>query len=197
MKPYSPSCDENKEPVLAVLREVFSVAKHVLEIGSGTGQHAVFFAGQLPHLVWQASDVTEHLAGIQLWLEEAVLPNTPLPLELDVTSERWPSTEIDAIFSANTAHIMAWPQVESMFAGIGRSLRPGGVLALYGPFNYNGSYTSESNARFDSWLKARDPLSGVRDFELLEALAETHGLQLQQDYAMPANNRTLVWRKTG
>ena len=180
-----------------MLREVFSVAKHVLEIGSGTGQHAVFFAGQLPHLVWQASDVTEHLAGIQLWLEEAVLPNTPLPLELDVTSERWPSTEIDAIFSANTAHIMAWPQVESMFAGIGRSLRPGGVLALYGPFNYNGSYTSESNARFDSWLKARDPLSGVRDFELLEALAETHGLQLQQDYAMPANNRTLVWRKTG
>jgi len=195
MKPYSPSCDENKQPILAVLREVFAAARHVLEIGSGTGQHAVFFAENLPHLVWQSSDVVEHLAGIRLWLVEAALPNTPAPLVLDVGHEAWPVTETDAIFSANTTHIMAWPQVEQMFVGLGRVLRPGGVFALYGPFNYNGNYTSDSNAHFDRWLQARDPLSGVRDFETLDALAQRQELRLLEDYEMPANNRTLVWRK--
>ncbi|MDP1708075.1 MAG: DUF938 domain-containing protein [Gammaproteobacteria bacterium] len=197
MKPYSPSCDENRQPILAVLREVFTAAGHVLEIGSGTGQHAVFFADRLPHLVWQASDRAEHLAGMRLWLEEAALHNTPVPLELDVASAHWPAMETDAVFSANTAHIMAWPQVERMFAGIGTILKPGGVFALYGPFNYNGNYTSESNTRFDQWLKARDPLSGVRDFEMLNMLAQRQRLQLFRDYPMPANNRTLVWRKEG
>jgi SAM-dependent methyltransferase len=195
MKPYSPSCDENKQPILAVLREVFAAARHVLEIGSGTGQHAVFFAENLPHLVWQSSDVVEHWAGIRLWLVEAALPNTPAPLVLDVGHEAWPVTETDAIFSANTTHIMAWPQVEQMFVGLGRVLRPGGVFALYGPFNYNGNYTSDSNAHFDRWLQARDPLSGVRDFETLDALAQRQELRLLEDYEMPANNRTLVWRK--
>ena len=195
MKPYSQSCDDNKAPILAVLCEVFADTDTVLEIGSGTGQHAVYFAKHLPHLVWQASDVVENLAGIRMWLDEAALPNVLSPMMLDAADERWPIAKADAVFSANTAHIMAWSQVEQMFAGIGDVLRVNGVLALYGPFNYGGAYTSESNARFDAWLKARDPLSGVRDFEALNALALAQGMSLLKDYAMPANNRTLVWRK--
>ena len=195
MKPYAQSCDDNKDPILTVLREVFAEAGAVLEMGSGTGQHAVYFAKHLPHLVWQASDVAGNLAGIQMWLDEAALPNLLPPMLLDVADERWPISRVDAIFSANTAHIMAWPQVVRMFAGIGDVLRVNGVFALYGPFNYGGAYTSESNARFDAWLKARDPLSGVRDFEALDALAQAQGMSLLKDYAMPANNRTLVWRK--
>ncbi|MDO9371238.1 MAG: DUF938 domain-containing protein [Gammaproteobacteria bacterium] len=196
MKPYSQSCDDNQDPILAVLREVFVEAGKVLEIGSGTGQHAVYFAKHLPHLVWQASDVAENLAGIRMWLDEAALVGVLPPMLLDVADERWPISPVDAVFSANTAHIMAWPQVERMFAGIGDVLRANGVFALYGPFNYGGAYTSESNARFDAWLKARDPLSGVRDFEALDALAQAQGMSLLKDYAMPANNRTLVWRKS-
>jgi hypothetical protein len=160
--------------------------KRVLEIGSGTGQHAAYFAAQLPHLVWQASDVAEHLPGIREWIAE------PAPIELDVDKE-WPVVEADAVFSANTCHIMSWPQVQRMFDGIGKipSLR---TLCLYGPFSYSGSHTSESNARFDAMLRGRDPASGIRDFEAIDALAGTAGLVLQEDNAMPANNRLLVWR---
>jgi SAM-dependent methyltransferase len=117
------------------------------------------------------------------------------PFALHVCKDAWPTARYDAVFSANTAHIMSWPEVECFFAGVGQALDAGGVLCLYGPFNYNRHYTSESNARFDQRLKQRDPLSGVRDFEALQALAGKAGLQLKEDYAMPANNRTLVWSK--
>jgi cyclopropane fatty-acyl-phospholipid synthase-like methyltransferase len=196
MKPYSQSSEENKEPILDVLREVFAARCRVLEIGSGTGQHAVFFARQLPHLVWQPSELAENLAGIRAWLTEAGLPNVAEPLLLDIERQPWPDSAADAVFSANTVHIVSWPQVEALFAGIGALLPAGGVFALYGPFNYDGRFTSDSNARFDQWLKARDPLSGVRDFEALDALARAAGMTLAGDYAMPANNRTLVWHKT-
>ena len=194
-KPFAESCVENRAPILAVLREVFADRSHVLEIGSGTGQHAVYFAPELPHLTWQTADVPQHHAGIRLWLAEAALPNVLLPLELDANRTEWHSGRYDAVFSANTLHIMSWPEVERLFAGIGAVLESGGVLAIYGPFNINGAFTSESNARFDAWLKARDPASGVRDFEAVDALARAQGLVLQQDVAMPANNRTLVWRR--
>jgi cyclopropane fatty-acyl-phospholipid synthase-like methyltransferase len=194
-KPFAESCAENRAPILAVLREVFADRSHVLEIGSGTGQHAVYFAPELPHLTWQTADVPQHHAGIRLWLAEAALPNVLLPLELDVNRTEWHGGRYDAVFSANTLHIMSWPEVERLFAGIGAVLESGGVLAIYGPFNFNGAFTSESNARFDAWLKARDPASGVRDFEAVDALARAQGLVLQQDVAMPANNRTLVWRR--
>jgi cyclopropane fatty-acyl-phospholipid synthase-like methyltransferase len=174
---------------------VFADRRHVLEIGSGTGQHAVYFAPELPHLVWQTADVPQHHAGIRLWLEEAALPNVLPPLALEVNDTSWHSGRYDAVFSANTLHIMSWPEVAKFFAGVGKVLGAGGVLAVYGPFNYNGAFTSESNARFDVWLKARDPASGVRDFEAVDALARAQGLVLQQDIAMPANNRTLVWRR--
>lgn len=195
MKPYAESCEQNRDPILAVLREVFAKRRRVLEIASGTGQHAVYFGEALPHLTWQTSELPHHHAGIQAWLEDAGLPNVLPPLAIDVNDPAWPVEPVDAIFNANTVHIIGWPAVERMFAGIGRVLAVGGVLCLYGPFNYGGAFTSESNARFDAWLKARDPLSGVRDFEAIDRLAAAQGLVLLRDIAMPANNRTLVWRK--
>ncbi len=194
-KPFSESCVQNREPILAILREVFADRRNVLEIGSGTGQHAVYFGAELPHLRWQTADVPQNHAGIRLWLAEAGLANVLPPLALDVNRTDWRGGRYDAVFSANTLHIMGWPEVEKFFDGVGEVLEPGGVLAVYGPFNYNGAFTSESNARFDAWLKARDPASGVRDFEAVDALARAQGLLLQRDVAMPANNRTLVWRR--
>ena len=188
MKPYSEASERNRAPILAILKRVFADRRRVLEIGSGTGQHAAYFAPELPHLVWQASDVAQNLPGIREWV------SAPTPIELDVDGT-WPKLEPDAVFSANTCHIMAWPQVEKFFAGVGRILRPGGVFALYGPFNYNGKFTSESNARFDAMLRRNDPASGLRDFEKISALAEAAGMTLLEDNAMPANNRLLVFRK--
>ena len=194
-KPFSESCVQNRAPILAVLRELFADRRHVLEIGSGTGQHAVYFAPELPHLVWQTADVPHHHAGIRAWLADAALPNVLPPLALDANDTAWHGGRYDAVFSANTLHIMSWPEVALFFAGVGEVLEPGGVLAVYGPFNYKGVFTSESNARFDAWLKARDPASGVRDFEAVDTLARARGLVLLQDLAMPANNRMLVWRR--
>jgi cyclopropane fatty-acyl-phospholipid synthase-like methyltransferase len=194
-KPYSESCDRNRDPILSVIKPLLREHQAVLEIGSGTGQHAVYFAGQMPWLTWVASDRQENLDGIRQWLAEAGLANTAGPLLLDVTQAEWATPEIDAVFSANAVHIMHWDEVVSMFDGIGRLLPGGGRLMLYGPFNYHGEYSSDSNARFDDWLKARDPESGIRDFEAVDALAQKAGLVLEQDYEMPANNRILCWRK--
>lgn len=196
MKEYSEACDENKAPILAILRTEFAACHDILEIGSGTGQHAVYFARHLPHLEWQPSDVESSHASINAWREAAGLDNVRPPLGLDVTRADWPDTTYDGLFSANTAHIMNWPAVRAMFTGIGRILRPGGIFCLYGPFNYRGQFTSDSNARFDRWLKARDPESGVRDFEALDALAGDNGMHLKADYEMPVNNRLLVWRRS-
>ena len=195
MKPYAESCDINKEPILAVLRDVFADRHHVLELASGTGQHAVHFGLALPHLIWQTSELAENHAGIQAWLDEAQLPNVLSPAHIDANDEHWPVGTYDAIFNANTVHILSWPEVEKFFTGIGRVLESGGILCLYGPFNYNGKFTSDSNARFDVWLKNRNPLSGVRDFEALNALAEAQGMSLLKDIEMPINNRTLVWKR--
>lgn len=194
-RPYSEACEENKAPILGVLRQELADCASVLEIGSGTGQHAVFFAAELGHLEWHTSDMREHHAGIRAWLEAAPRSNLHPPLALDVLHDPWPQRRFDAVFSANTAHIMSWPAVEAMFRGVGRVLEPGGVFCLYGPFSYAGGHTAESNARFDAWLRARDPASGVRDFEALNALAVASGLRLSADHEMPVNNRILVWRR--
>jgi cyclopropane fatty-acyl-phospholipid synthase-like methyltransferase len=195
MKPYSESCEQNSEPILKVLQTHLSDRKKVLEIGSGTGQHAIYFASQLPHLVWLTSDLSSTHAGINAWLDEVNLPNIQRPLDLDVTLKEWPTTDIDAVFSANTAHIISWPAVVTMFAGVDRVLKHGGIFCLYGPFNYEGEYTSDSNARFDLWLKSRDPNSAIRHFEAVNQLANSHGMTLLNDHQMPANNRILVWQK--
>jgi SAM-dependent methyltransferase len=188
MRSSSEACERNRAPILAVLKRVFADRRRVLEIGSGTGQHAAYFAPELPHLAWQASDVAAHLPGIREWVSE------PPPIELDV-DKPFPAVAADAAFSANTCHIMSWPQVERMFAGVGALLPAGGVFALYGPFNYGGRPTSESNARFDAMLRGRDPMSGIRDAEAIVALARRDGLALAEDNAMPANNRLLVLRR--
>jgi SAM-dependent methyltransferase len=191
MKPYAEACERNRAPILAVLKRIFRDRRAVLEIGSGTGQHAAYFAPELPHLVWQASDVADYLDGIRAWVGNGVPP-----IELDV-DKPWPTIEADAVFSANTAHIMSWPQVERMFEGAARILAVGGVFALYGPFRYGGRPTSESNARFDAMLRAADPASGVRDFEHIQALAARCGLAFLEDNTLPANNRLLVFKKKG
>lgn len=194
-KPYSEACEQNKEPILAVLREVFSQPGLIVEIGAGTGQHAVHFARALPHLYWQPTDLAENLPGIELWLAEANLPNLLPPLELEVCRHPWPLIRAAGVFSANTTHIMAWSAVECLFQGVGQILEPGGAFCLYGPFNYGGHYTSASNAEFDHWLRSWNPDGGLRDFEALDRLATVNGLRLQRDYPMPANNRTLVWAR--
>jgi Protein of unknown function (DUF938) len=195
MKPYSESCEQNQAQILEVLREEFAENENVLEIASGTGQHAVFFGRALPHLNWQTSELMHNHAGIQAWLDEAQLANVRSPVTVDVFAPDWPIDQVDAVFNANTVHIVSWPGVEQMFAGIGRVLGTGGKVCIYGAFNYGGKFTSESNERFDAWLKSRDPVSGVRDFEAVNLLAEAQGLRLLKDVSMPGNNRTLVWQR--
>jgi hypothetical protein len=181
--PYSAACERNKGAILERLVTLLAHPARVLEIGAGTGQHAAYFAPELPHLVWQASDVRANLPGIREWGIE--------PIELDVDGA-WPRIDADAVFSANTTHIMSWLQVERMFEEIGR-IASVKLLCLYGPFNYGGKHTSESNARFDAMLRARDPASGLRDSEAIVALAAREGFALLEDNAMPANNRLLVF----
>lgn len=188
-----------------MLRPALAQSRHVLEIGSGTGQHAVYFAPALPHLLWQASDRAEWLPGLRARIARDSAGGLPAPIELDVTSSPWrvPANDsippVDAVFSANTLHIMAWHAVQAFFDGVGRLFAAAGpptrcVLAVYGPFRYRGEFTTPSNAAFDASLRARDPASGIRDFEAVDALARAAGLTLAADHAMPANNQLLVWR---
>lgn len=195
MKPFSEACEQNKLPILEVLRRYIDSQTNLLEIGSGTGQHAVFFAQQFPQLQWHASDIAAHLPGIQLWVDEFSGNNLHGPYLLDVNQVDWPIQQIDAVFSANTTHIMHWPDVESLFVGVGRILNPDGYFLLYGPFSYEGKHTSQSNADFDQFLQRRDPGSGIRDVRDLQKLAGNNALSLIEDIAMPVNNRVLVWQK--
>lgn len=194
-KPYSEACERNRDPILEVLRSAFADARSVVEIGSGTGQHAVYFAAALTHLVWQTADLPVQHAGIMAWIAESGLKNVRAPLALDLTHPDWPVGPVDAAFTANTLHIVSWTSVRSMFVGVARTLRPGGAFCVYGPFNYAGRFTSDSNARFDAMLRTRDPDSGIRNFEDVCTLADGVGLRFEADHPMPANNRTLVWRK--
>lgn len=196
-KPFSPSCERNREPILAVLRDVFADRQHVLEIGSGTGQHAVFFAAAMSHLDWQPSERSEYLGGVQSWLDEAALANTRSPIELDVGQDDWPTTKFDAIFTANTLHIMAWAEVERLFARLPEIMSEDCVLAVYGPFNIDGQYTSESNAAFDGWLLERGAHMAIRDLANVDALAAVAGLERIALHAMPANNFCVIWKRRG
>lgn len=193
-RPFSQACENNQGPILEVIRPAFSSVERVLEIGTGTGQHAVYFASSMPDIFWQTSDRLENHRAIQSWLDWADLPNVGPPLELDV-NERWSLLPVPAVFSANTLHIMSWSEVELFFKQLAEVLLPGGVCCLYGPFNYQGRYSSDSNARFDVWLKSQSADSAIRDFEKVDALAIQAGLELQGDTAMPANNRLLHWQK--
>jgi predicted O-methyltransferase YrrM len=193
-KPFSAACERNKAPILQVLRPLYAGVTHVLEVGSGTGQHAVHFAAAMPHLRWQCSDVSAHLPGMRLWLDEAALPNLPPPLALDV-SQRLQSGPYDAVFTANTLHIMGWSEVQRLFEGLATRLSNGGLFTAYGPFNLGGRFTSEGNARFDAELRQADPRRGLRDLEAVDALARAAGLQRLADVPMPAHNSCVSWRR--
>lgn len=192
-RPFSQACENNKDAILAVLTRYFNDVDFVLEIGSGTGQHAAYFSGSLPHLRWQPADRAEYLTGINQWRHWAQQDNLLAPLELDV-NKPWPINQAPAIFSANTVHIMSWSEVEKLFSAVKNVLEANGIFCLYGPFNYGGRFSSESNAQFDRWLKTRDSLSGIRDFEAIDKMANHAGLSLLADCPMPANNRCIVWQ---
>jgi cyclopropane fatty-acyl-phospholipid synthase-like methyltransferase len=196
-RPHAPATARNRDPILAVLREHFAGARRVLEIGSGTGEHAVHFAAALPDFDWQPSDLPARHAGIRAWIAASGLANVRPPLALDLSDPAsWPPGPFDAVFSANVLHIVGWPLVEALFAALPRVLAPGAVVVVYGPFNIGGRFTSDSNAAFDASLRAGDPDSGIRDREAVQALAEGAGLAFVADISMPANNRCLVWRRT-
>lgn len=192
--PFSQACENNKGSILAILKSAFAPCKQVLEIGSGTGQHAVYFAQNLPHLQWHPSDKDVESSGIRLRVKPVA--NLLLPIEFDVSESPWPHSEIDAVFSANTAHIMPWHITLLMLNRVAQTLPIDGVFVLYGPFNYNGRYSSPSNAEFDQWLASRDSQQGIRDIESVSGALESKGMYLVKDHAMPANNRLLVWKKS-
>ena len=194
-KPFSQACENNKDPILSVLKRVFHSPCEVLEIGSGTGQHAVYFAEHLPHVTWQPSDQVVHLPGIDLWINEAKLKNIKAPLALDINQKPWPVSGIDTVFTANTLHILSWESVQVFIESLGEVMCPGAIFCCYGPFNVGGAYTSESNARFDVWLKEQNPLSAIRDLEAVKSLAGDAGIKLKEDIEMPENNKLLIWEK--
>ncbi len=196
MLAFSEACERNKQPILEKLKAIFVEPAHVLEVGSGTGQHAVFFAEHMPHLQWHCSDLAGNLEDINARLEEAELDNISAAVELDVERLPW-GQSVDAVYSANTLHIMSWDAVQAFFTGVGSVLSgTNAFLCVYGPFRYNNAYTSDSNANFDVWLKQRDKRSGIRDFEAVDALAKEQSLQLIADHKMPANNQLLVWQRS-
>jgi cyclopropane fatty-acyl-phospholipid synthase-like methyltransferase len=195
MLPFSAACERNKDPILEVLRVRFADRAQVLEIGSGTGQHAVYFARALTHLSWHPTEQLTYLADLAERVKAEGSPNLRAATLLDVRQAVWPVRSVDAIFTANTLHIMSWPEVIALFAGIGSVLAPGGALGIYGPFRYAGRYTSDSNQEFDRMLQDRDPQSGLRDIQDINSLAEQYGLRLDADHDLPANNRLLVFTK--
>jgi len=194
MLTHSEASERNKGPILEVLREAFADCTHVLEIGSGSGQHAVHFALAMPGLVWQPSELPDAMPALRKRIFNEGPSNLRAPVVIDVTAPPWDVRRVDGIFTANTLHIMHWPQVEAFFTGLPAVAKSGAVLAIYGPFSYGGKHTSGSNASFDAMLRARDPGSGIRDFEAVDALAREAGFMLVRDHPMPANNRTLVWK---
>lgn len=195
LKNFQESCEKNKDPILERLTVELANSTTVLEIGSGSGQHAFYFGEHLPHLHWQTTELHALVADLRDNLQTRSLPNLPHPIALDVSLHPWPTEPASAIFSANTLHIMAWNRVEDFFEGVGHTLQTNGRLCIYGPFRYHDDYTSESNAKFDQWLKDRDSRSGIRDFEDVDLLARRQGLEMRVDHQMPSNNQLIVWQK--
>ncbi|HKJ04029.1 MAG TPA: DUF938 domain-containing protein [Geopsychrobacteraceae bacterium] len=195
LKNFNISCEKNKDPILDILIVELAHSTTVLEVGSGSGQHALYFAEGLPHLRWQSTELPAMLADLYDNLQTSSLTNISPPMSLDVRRRPWLAEPVSAIFSANTLHIMSWDHVEHFFAGAGETLRPGGRLVVYGPFRYDNDFTSQSNAKFDCWLKERDSQSGIRDFEAVDRLARNQGMKVLVDHKMPSNNQLIVWER--
>ncbi len=195
MLPFSEACERNKAPILDVLRGAFAHRTQVLEIGSGTGQHAVHFAAHLSHVIWHPTERLAYLADLGARVRLEGPSNLRAPTQLDVNQSHWPVRQADAVFTANTLHIMSWPEVMALFRGVNEVLPSAGMLCVYGPFRYNGRHTSNSNLDFDRMLQERDPKSGLRDIQDVTALALQYGLRLRADHDLPANNRLLEFVK--
>jgi len=195
MLTFSQSAENNKIHICDRLCITLKSCRHLLEVGSGTGQHAIYMAPRLPHITWQTSDLAENLSNVRARLNAEGPENVKHPLELDVSSHPWPVAACDVVYSANSVHIMSWAHVENLFKGVGKILADEGFLCLYGPYKYNGKFTTQSNQRFDLWLRQNDAASGIRDFEAVDGLAQSNGLILQEDFAMPANNQLLIWQR--
>jgi cyclopropane fatty-acyl-phospholipid synthase-like methyltransferase len=191
----SDAAERNKEPILQIIAPVLSQTRRLLEIGSGTGTHALLFAARLPHLTWQPTDTGEYLPVLRERLKREGGANLLPVIELDVRNHPWPVEEVDAIYSANTFHIMSWSSVHDFFEGVGTTLCKNGLLCVYGPFRYGDRYTSDSNAKFDRFLQNRDPDSGLRDAYEVDKLARERNLELLTDHAMPANNQLRIWQR--
>jgi len=192
-KPFAPSCERNREAILEVLKKTIGDDnKLLLEIGSGTGQHARYFAPEFPHLQWQTSDCESNHEGIKEWIKDGS-SNILSPVSYEVGKDNFPETEADLIFTANTFHIMSWKLVKTLIKQLGKSLKPGSKLIIYGPFNKVGKYTSESNEKFDQWLKDRDPKSGIRSLEDVSSHMLKNGFFLKEEIEMPANNKILIF----
>lgn len=194
-KPFAPSCERNRGPILNVLTRFLNDRKRVLEVGSGTGQHAVHFAPQFPNLTWVTSDVVDNHPGIETWLKEANLKNIEGPIPFKLGEDSFPTSDVDAIFTANTFHIMAWEDVEELISLSGANLKPKSLFIVYGPFKYNNEFTSDSNLEFHMSLMDRNPKMGIRDFHKVNEQFEKRGFRFLEDIPMPANNQTLVFEK--
>ncbi|MFS1523667.1 DUF938 domain-containing protein [Microbulbifer sp. 2304DJ12-6] len=192
--PDAPSCARNRESILQHLRRLLVDHQRVLEVGSGTGQHAVYFAPFLSHLVWQTSEREEMLSGVRAWLASAPADNLSDPLALDVDAP-WPALSVDTVFTANTLHIMSVGSVERFFQQLPSVLQPGGLLIVYGPMKIAGAFIGPGNADFDLWLKERNPLSGIRALEWLDQLAADAGFKREELNYLPANNQLVAWRR--
>ena len=193
---FSEASDRNKDPILDVLKQYLNKGQKVLEVGSGAGQHAIHISANMPEIRWQPTEILENLQSLRSNLEQYSGVNVEPPFELNVCSNSWSERSFSGIYTANTLHIIGENLVEHFFRGAAEVLEKDGLLVVYGPFKYQGKYTSESNARFDQWLQSRDPLSAIRSFEYVDKLASDQGFKLEQDIQMPANNQILIWRKT-
>lgn len=195
-KPFSPASERNRGPILEVLKEnITHEDRRLLEIGSGTGQHAVYFSPSFPFMEWYPTDLGSQMMGLKKWIDEARIPNLQKATKLDVSKDDFPKLKFDVVYTANTFHIMGWKDCKSFMKLLGHRLREGSRAMIYGPFKYNGEFTSESNAAFDATLRDRDPLSGIRSFEDVNNNMLKNGFELVHDYEMPANNRMLVYKR--
>ena len=193
--PFSQACEKNKEPILKVLKEYVSDQESLLEIAGGTGQHGEFFAKSFPNIVWQTSDLPDAVTDLNLRISEANLQNLPRALTLDVNDPNWNVKKYELLFTANSLHIMSEESVENFFSRIPDALQQSALVFIYGPFKYDGKFTTESNAEFDEWLKEKDRRSGIRDFEVISELAISAGFSFVADVQMPSNNQLLVFSR--
>ena len=193
--PFSQACENNKTPILKVLKPFISDQQSLLEIAGGTGQHGEFFAKSFPNLLWQTSDLPSAVADLNHRISAANLKNLPPALTLDVNNSNWSMDKYELLFTANSLHIMPENSVENFFSGIPNVLQQNGLVFIYGPFKYGGKFTTKSNAEFDEWLKEKDPRSGIRDFEVISELAASRSLNLVDDVDMPSNNQLLIFSK--